>query len=245
MPGLGDELRAAREARGLSLSQVSERIHIRSLYLESIEGEDWPSIGAPVYVRGFIRTYARFLGVDPERAVDAFNASLARNPAAAVPGDPVRVGVGTRRWPSPWLWVATVTAMILLGLVGYTAFRPTSGSGVSRSRATPTVLGVATPQAPAPRSPGAAPAVRRTRKQQVRSLSVRLTQPSWLLVRVDGSKRLEGLYPAGTRKRFHGAHADVRAGNAGGVELTVNGRDLGPMGRTGDVVERSLGLGRQ
>jgi len=246
MPGLGEELRAAREARGQSLSQVSERIHIRSVYLESIEAQDWQSIGAPVYVRGFIRTYARFLGADPERAVDAFNASIARNPAIPVPGEPVRVGVRTRRRPSAWLWVATVTAAVLLGLVGYTAFRPASVSGVARNRVTPTVLGLTTPEASAPRAVAtAAPRASAPRKRRARSLGVRLTQRSWLLVRVDGSKRLEGVYPAGTQRRFHGAHADVRAGNAGGVELNVNGRNLGPMGRTGDVVERSLGLGRQ
>ena len=61
-------MRAAREARRLSLSEVAEQIHIRALYLQNIEEEDWRAIGAPVYVRGFIRTYARFLGLDPARA---------------------------------------------------------------------------------------------------------------------------------------------------------------------------------
>jgi len=247
MPGLGEELRAAREARGLSPSAVSERIHIRSVYLESIEAEDW-TLAAPVYVRGFIRTYARFLGVDPERAVEAFNASVARNSAPPAAGDARRVGVATRRRPSPWLWVATVAAAVLVGLVGYTAFRPASVSGVARSRATPTVVGVATPQASA--APAAAlPAVPHARsappKAPSRRLGVRLTQRSWLLVSVDGNKRLEGIFPAGTQKWFQGARVDVRAGNAGGVVLNVNGRGLGPMGHPGDVVERSLALVRR
>src|ERR1700678_2042466 len=59
---LGEEFRSAREARSLSLSDVAERLHIRSVYLAAIEDEDWHVIGAPVYVRGFMRTYARFLG---------------------------------------------------------------------------------------------------------------------------------------------------------------------------------------
>ncbi len=247
MPGLGEELRAAREARGLSPSEVSERIHIRSLYLESIEAEDW-TLAAPVYVRGFIRTYARFLGVDPERAVGAFNASMARDPAPMT-ADPRRVGVTShRRRPSPWLWVATVAAAVLVGLVGYAAFRPASPSGIARSRATPTVVGVATPQASAaavPAAPAAVPARRAAPQKRSRRLGVHLTQRSWLLVRVDGNQRLEGIFPAGTQKWFNGAHADVRAGNAGGVELNVNGRGLGPMGRPGDVVERSLALVRR
>ena len=66
MAALGEEFRSAREARGLTLSDVAEQIHIRSVYLNAIENEEWAAIGAPVYVRGFIRTYARFLGLEAE-----------------------------------------------------------------------------------------------------------------------------------------------------------------------------------
>src|SRR5476649_2385656 len=79
---LGEEFRSAREARSLSLSDVAERLHIRSVYLAAIEDEDWHVIGAPVYVRGFMRTYARFLGLDPEAAVARFTSIV---PAAAAP----------------------------------------------------------------------------------------------------------------------------------------------------------------
>src|ERR1700752_4411443 len=75
MPALGERFRAAREARGLSLSDVSEQIRIRSVYLAAIEEEQWSDIGAPVYIRGFLRTYARFLGLDPEEVVATFNAT--------------------------------------------------------------------------------------------------------------------------------------------------------------------------
>src|ERR1700733_9064916 len=73
MASLGERLRVAREARGLSLSEVSEQIRIRTVYLAAIEEENWSAIGAPVYVRGFLRTYARFLGLDPEEIVSSFN----------------------------------------------------------------------------------------------------------------------------------------------------------------------------
>src|ERR1700726_2981092 len=82
---LGEEFRGAREARGLSLSDVAERLHIRSVYLAAIEDEDWHVIGAPVYVRGFLRTYARFLGLDPEACVARFAASVPTGSPAAPP----------------------------------------------------------------------------------------------------------------------------------------------------------------
>src|SRR6185437_3375544 len=96
MAGLGERFRAARESRGLSLSEVSEQIRIRSVYLAAIEEERWSAIGAPVYIRGFLRTYARFLTLDPEEIVADFNAVTSPPlPAAAEPEperEPIRSG---------------------------------------------------------------------------------------------------------------------------------------------------------
>ncbi len=82
---LGERFRAAREARGVSLSDVADQIRIRSVYLSAIEDENWNAIGAPVYIRGFLRTYARYLGLDPEEAVAEFNATLPEPPAPQQP----------------------------------------------------------------------------------------------------------------------------------------------------------------
>lgn len=109
MPALGERFRAAREARGLSLSEVSETIRIRSVYLAAIEEERWTAIGPPVYVRGFLRTYARYLALDPEEVVSDFNAATEPPPstesesADALPARPespngARCWSGSRRW---------------------------------------------------------------------------------------------------------------------------------------------------
>ena len=83
MPGLGDRFRAAREARGLSLSEAAEQIRIRSLYLEAIEDENWREIGAPVYIVGFLRTYAKFLDLDKDEVVREYRSDVGE---AAPPG---------------------------------------------------------------------------------------------------------------------------------------------------------------
>ncbi len=93
---LGDRFREAREARGLALSDAAEQIRIRSVYLAAIEDENWSAIGAPVYVRGFLRTYARYLGLDPEEAVGSFNQTLG-SPASE---NGRRFGRAKRRQPS-------------------------------------------------------------------------------------------------------------------------------------------------
>lgn len=244
MPALGERFRAAREARGLSLSEVAEQIRIRSVYLAEIEAENWGAIGAPVYVRGFLRTYARFLGLDPEEAVAEFNKT---SPAA-----PVSEGVGLSntslradtepRTLSPLLWIATAVAVVLVGFVIYNyAMLRSPGSRTPVAAAS---AGEASP-APSPlpsNSPGAPAAASTAPPSLKQTLQVNVVSGSWLRVTVDGNVRIEGTFPKGTTKVFHGRVALVRVGNAGGVDVIVNGKRVGPLGKTGDVVDRSFTL---
>ncbi|MDQ2872218.1 MAG: DUF4115 domain-containing protein [Candidatus Eremiobacteraeota bacterium] len=229
---LGDRFRAAREQRGLTLSDVAEQIRIRSVYLAAIEEENWASIGAPVYIRGFLRTYARFLGLDPENAVQEFGASA---PAAQVPpkagSDPGQSG---SRSLSPVIWAATTVAAILIAFVIYMAVAPPrheNEQAVTSVSPSPVVM------AAQPTQPAASPT-----PAVVASLGIRLTAPSWLRVTVDGNVSIEGTFPAGTSKTFHGKSALVRVGNAGGVEITVDGRSMGKLGAIGDVAEKRFSL---
>ena len=135
MPGLGESFRAAREARNLSLSDVAEQIHIRAVYLQAIEEEDWSAIAAPVYVRGFLRTYARFLGSRSAGSIDQFNA-VAGEPSSAPP--PVSVVAGAPG-PSAWLWIGGTRRGAARRLV---AFNFSNCSGLRRAtwpRASPAV----------------------------------------------------------------------------------------------------------
>jgi cytoskeletal protein RodZ len=247
MAGLGEELRAAREARNLSLSDVSERIHIRSVYLQSLEDENWGAIAAPVYVRGFLRTYARFLGLDAEAAVERFNTAIAGADAFTPPPPRDRSGGMERtpsRRPSAWLWAAAAVALVLVVYVGYRYY-----DLQSEPQAVP-----AGGQAPAA-SQSAAPAVQKPATRTVaavpqqatgsRTVVVKLTARSWVRVEVDGNVPMEGIFDPGTTKTFHGKTATVRAGNAAGVDVTVNGKNIGPLGAAGDVVERTFTLAQE
>jgi cytoskeleton protein RodZ len=239
---LGQRIRAAREARGLSLSDVAQQIRIRSVYLAAIEDESWSTIGAPVYIRGFLRTYARFLGIDPEEAVAAFNRtqppppqSLPGREAAAEPAIPSRRG-------SPLIWIAAAVAVLLIAFVTYNelTLRRASAPGTAEASGVPSLR----PSMPATTpTPGAAAA--RTALPapgSANSLAVVLSAPSWLRITVDGNVSMEGTFPAGTSKTFHGKNALVRIGNAGGVEIYVDGKDVGKLGKPGDVVEHAFTL---
>lgn len=62
--GCGERLRRAREAAGLTLDAVAQRLHMPAQVVRSLEDEQWQRLGAPVFVRGQLRSYARLLGVD-------------------------------------------------------------------------------------------------------------------------------------------------------------------------------------
>lgn len=257
MPALGERFRAAREARGLTLSEVSEQLRIRALYLGAIEEEHWSTIGAPVYARGFLRTYARFLGLDPEEAVAAFNASSG---TAAAPRTPEQVEddavplPGRRANLTPFIWIASLVAVALIAFVVYnemTLPKPGAQAVVTASSEVPptalpsNVAGVAADAGTGAASPGAtaSPSPSPSAASAApNTLELRLSAPSWLRVSVDGGASIEGTFPAGTVKTFHGTVAIVRVGNAGGVEAVVDGRSIGVLGKTGDVVDRTFTL---
>lgn len=254
MPSLGEEFRAAREARKLSLADVADQIHIRPIYLQSIEEENWPAISAPVYVRGFLRTYARFIGVNPEHAIEHYNSTLVPSepvppPATAYKSEqfegPVR--------PSPLILTLGAVALLLVTLLSFTYFQGLRSASVQT--ATVTEEAVASAGGDAAVAPGAASAAEPTSALVAglgvgafgtvaasSTLSVRALATSWLRVVIDGKAAFEGLVTAGSEKTFHGRIATVRVGNAGGIEVAVNGRNLGTLGAPGTVVERSFPL---
>ena len=254
MPALGDRFRTARESRGLSLSDVSEQVRIRSVYLAAIEEENWKSIGAAVYVRGFLRTYARFLGLDPEAVVAEFNGQIqAETPAPEYV--PLRSD-RTERSSKPGsllLWVAGAVAVLLVAFVAYNALtmRHEQAAPVAQVSTSPSAGASEASEQPDITSPTPFPGASATSRPGptvpaqaagMQTLALVLSSPSWLRVTVDGSVSIEGTFPAGTTKTFHGKSALVRVGNAGGVEIYVDGKDVGKLGKAGDVAEHAFTL---
>src|SRR5918995_1236761 len=71
---IGEALRSAREAQGKSLDDAAVATRIRSSYLEALEEERFGDLGGNVYAKGFLRSYAGYLGVDPAPLLEAYRA---------------------------------------------------------------------------------------------------------------------------------------------------------------------------
>src|SRR2546430_15817527 len=77
LASFGEELRREREIRGISLKEISDATKISKRFLEAIEKNDHRTLPAPVFTRGFVREYARYLGLSVEEIVNRYNFAAA------------------------------------------------------------------------------------------------------------------------------------------------------------------------
>jgi cytoskeleton protein RodZ len=119
--GIGATLRDARIRRKIDLSEVEAAIKIRVRYLQAIENEEWDALPGGAYTRGFIRTYAFYLGLDGERLADDYRRNIAPPGGERVPKRVEPVPMGARRDPprsSGRLLIAAVCLVLVAVLVG-------------------------------------------------------------------------------------------------------------------------------
>jgi hypothetical protein len=114
--GIGATLRETRSRRKVSLDEVEAATKIRVRYLQALENEEWDVLPGGAYTRGFIRTYASYLGLDGDRLAEEYRRTSGppqgqrapRVEPAAAPGG----GPGRRRPPVRALAVALLAALI-------------------------------------------------------------------------------------------------------------------------------------
>ena len=117
--GIGPTLREARNRRKVDLSEVEAAIKIRVRYLQAIENEEWDALPGGAYSRGFIRTYASFLGLDGERLADDYRRSTAPPGGERVPNrvEPVQSGTSGERHRISGRVLAAAVCLVLVALV--------------------------------------------------------------------------------------------------------------------------------
>lgn len=82
---LGEKLRQAREERGISLTEVAEQTRISPHYLESIERDDYKPLPGGIFNKGFVKSYAKFVGLDEQEALADYSRLIAANEAGEDP----------------------------------------------------------------------------------------------------------------------------------------------------------------
>lgn len=232
--GLGERLRSARRARAVSLEQAARSLHLEEPVLQALEDERFADVGAPVFVRGHLRNYARLLGLPEEVVLEAYRAAdpasdavprIARDreqPLAASPGPfavaafvgvvvvAVVVWVLGSRSPAPPPPVATVMAPV-------TPIPPPPGPGSPAGSMEGTMTGsMPPPMAGAESAPSPASGTVR--------IELVFDQASWIQVDDAGKRLADGEVAAGTTRVIDAVPpVDVTLGNAPGVRVRVDG----------------------
>lgn len=217
--GVGTILRTARNRRKVELSEVEAATRIRLRYLRAIEDEEWDVLPGGFYTRGFIRTYASFLGLDGERLVADYRSDVERwqrapaEQAQSRPGD----GDPSRGRPSAAVAGLIVAAVIAVAAIAIVAI-PGGGEGAESPPAKR--AGAAARKEAAPKERPAPPKA---------GVSVRLAANAevWVCVLNGGGRALvDGLIleAGGEEGPFHSGSFTVSFGN-GEVTMLIDGRE--------------------
>jgi cytoskeleton protein RodZ len=231
---IGSSLREARERQELELSQIERDTRIRTRYLQALEDERFDRLPAPAYAKGFLRTYADYLGLDAQRFVDEYNIHFApsEEPQAAAPVRIRRPGRLRRRL----LIVAPVA--VVVGLVAWGFSRGGGHHRAAFSPPPPQTSASTTTRSPAP--PATTP-----KPRSARIALVATRGPCWLSVRL-GSEAGRPLYERtleqGQAVRFSGHRLWIRVGAPWNLVATLNGKPIRLPGSLGNLIATPNGL---
>jgi cytoskeletal protein RodZ len=225
MFAIGDSLREARTRRGLSAADVQKGIRIRERYLTALEEEKWDLLPGDAYTKGFLRTYAEFLGLDGNLYVDEYNTRISHHdedrllvPQSLTAAHRKRRGV-LRTLMALFVLGAAVAAFAALGL----GTSPSSSSSNNAPRRTPVSAPAAKHVTKAvPVAAAAAPA------QLVKTTVISAARGRcWLLIRTGsptGPILFQGMLEQGKTLRYRLQHALwVRMGRPANLDISLGG----------------------
>jgi len=235
---IGEELKKAREQKGLSLRDVEATTKIRIKYLSALEREEFDILPGRVYVIGFLRTYAKFLGLNDEEIVNQFKESQGDVNHEELDSPHVEPPKRSRRWIYLVLMfcIGAVIVLCLYYAVGVNKNNSDLPDQKGSEIQTPTDYPEeeANPLQDNETAPEANDAA-----EGIKIVINIKEQSCWLSVTVDGNKAFEGTLNAGESHAFQGNNSiTVVYGNPGAAEVTVNGQTIYPVGEMGKRVVR-------
>jgi cytoskeleton protein RodZ len=258
MAAFGDRLRREREMRGITLDEICESTKIARRHLEALERDRFDQLPGGVFNKGFVRAYARFLGIDEDQAVADYTAATHEQPE---PEDkfPLEIHEEEDRQPKrrsllPLIFILAALAGVLVGYFFYLRSKP-AGSGpsapvqqaspvpdpvpqsaapseVPSSAANATAEAERVPARPAAesREKTASPALKKPAEKTFAVL-IKAKEDSWVSIVVDGKSVMQKVLSADQARLIKaGKEIVLRTGNAGGIDVSFNGKPMGALG---------------
>ena len=263
MNSVGRILRSARERQSRDLSEIADELCLTQQYLRAIEEDDVKSLPGAFFYKNFVRQYAAILGVK-ESEIHAGVQSLAAAAEEPIqpgvlaqppvrPMDPIVADNNRSYFAHTRLGMSVAAlAVALLACSGFYAWwsRPAEAA-VAKLRPLPPVI---QPQVQTPAETAALPVntpVDTAVNAQVTAvaeaqttvdginhvvLNLSATEKTWLSISSEGKRLFSGFLEPSQTKTLTGLDAArMTVGNAGGIEVRLNGKPIGPIGKSGQV----------
>jgi cytoskeletal protein RodZ len=250
---IGDRLRRQRLQKRISLEKVSLETKIGVRLLEAIESEQFEKLPGGVFRRSFVLQYARALGVDPEEIAGELKQLNQFDDVPVIPVVPVppvheeRSGFAFPLRPD-LSGVSGSTLGSLLAAVGvmlacaliyswWQTPRETASAAKVAIAATQPPKQMAPAPVPVPTPPAAAP-VAPPAQADASPVTVGLSagEKTWISISSDGKNIFSNLLePHETKIVVASAKVRLLIGNAGGLEISLNGKPIGPVGPRGQI----------
>lgn len=229
--GIGDALRSAREAKGMSLDDVARETRVPTRHLQHIENEEWAALPAITYSVGFARAYANAVGLEGSRLAAELRSQLGSPQSYGSPIPVYQPADPSRVPPRSLALVAALLALILVG--AYLIWR--SGMfGPQVEEIDPAALEVpiagspATPQAPSAPLSGPQPAA-----ATGGAVLLTATEEVWLRVyEPDGGRLFEKQMAPGDTYEVPATAAEplLVTGRPNALRVTVGATEIPPLG---------------
>jgi len=250
---VGQDLRKARQLKGEDLAQISAVLKIRKDYLDALEESKFEAIPGRAYIIGFIRTYAQYLGLDPNECIDR----VKREIAGRGDGREGNVEVSSpreRKLPPGGMWLA----IFLLIAVLYGAYyvfiavnrmavpsvapvpaRLAAQAGLASNAPPPATAPAAAQQAAAPNASTLPPGLRYGTQNAGSRLSLVAHRPTRVLVQGPNNTLLLNrlLQPGDSYLVPNMSGVTLSTPDGGALELILDGGSLGYAGKDGVVAE--------
>jgi cytoskeletal protein RodZ len=256
----GEELRRERELRDVSREQLAAATKVSMRHIAALESGRYDQLPAGVFSKGFVKVIALHLGLDAERAVAAFRHVHAgweedcvkRQRAVPTNTAGLRLSTPRRAVSSSTTLRGIAIALVLAAVTGAAAFLRARGADrrgpavsaapVVRAESGPASLAlppaIAAATVALPAGTGLPSAFSPATPERGRTLSLTFRDECWAEVLVDGKLVVRGLFPKGSRREFsNGGTFTLTLGNAGAVDVVVDGRSLGALGGEHEIVK--------
>lgn len=237
-PTVGEQLRAAREAQGMSLEDIASRTRIPTRHLQSIEASEWSKLPAATYSVGFAKSYATAVGLDRNEIGEQLRAEMTGfTPATSAPSEVFEPADPARVMPR-WLVIAAVVAVLAV-IAGLLFARDRSLE--APDEAAPVA------QTPAPQAPAAAPASAPPASAAASAsgpVVITANEPAWIQVyeRGGGASLFQGELAVGQSYEVPASAKAplLKTGKPEALRISVGTADAPPVGSGSTVRDVSL-----